>query len=80
LELTSPTNGGCLVGIVCSWTQATEFSLMYDLELCSFESHKFQHHLFNSAKSMWRKTYDNYLRNKENCRSRQDTLYLCLFP
>jgi hypothetical protein len=28
LALTSPTSGGCLVGIVCSWTLATEFSCM----------------------------------------------------
>jgi hypothetical protein len=29
LTLTSPTSGGCFVGIVCSRTQATEFFFMY---------------------------------------------------
>jgi hypothetical protein len=29
LTLTSPTGGGRFVGIVRSWTKATEFSLVY---------------------------------------------------
>jgi hypothetical protein len=33
--LTSPASGGRLVGIVCSLTQATEFSLVFYEFLCS---------------------------------------------
>jgi hypothetical protein len=37
LALTSPTSGGRSVGIVCSRTQATEFSLVLKIEFIVFQ-------------------------------------------
>jgi hypothetical protein len=35
-----PTSGGCLVGIVRSWTKATEFFLFFILERCKRLAHE----------------------------------------